>query len=84
MNFVKQIEGEDPVAVSGYYGKNYVISLLDDHNEIYSISILQDGNDAYLVAGVTNRYGNYVYAYKYKITNFTYGEIAEFLGQYVK
>lgn len=84
LNFVKQIEGEDPVAVSGYYGKNYVISLLDDHNEIYSISIMQDGNDAYLVAGVTNRYGNYVYAYKYKITNFTYGEIAKSFGQYVK
>ena len=84
LNFVKQIEGEDPVAVSGYYGKNYVISFLNDHNEICSISILQDGNDAYLVAGVTNRYGNYIYAYKYKITNFTYGEIARSFGKYVK
>jgi hypothetical protein len=84
LNFIKRIEAKDPESVSGTYGTYYMINFCHDHDEIYSISIFPEGDEVYLVAGVRESFLNYSYAYKYKITNFTYGEIAEFLGQYVK
>jgi hypothetical protein len=84
LNFIKRIEAKDPESVSGTYGTYYMINFCHDYDEIYSISIFPEGDEVYLVAGVRESFLNYSYAYKYKITNFTYGEIAEFLGQYVK
>ncbi|MBO5701178.1 MAG: hypothetical protein J6S71_01940 [Clostridia bacterium] len=84
LNFIKQIEAKDPESVSGTYGTYYMINFCHDHDEIYSISIFPEGDEVYLVAGVRESFLNYSYAYKYKIANFTYEEIAEFLGKYVK
>lgn len=86
LNFIKQIEAKDPESVSGGYGTYYKIDFCHDHDEVYSIAILPEGDDVYLVAGRsdTGALLRYSHAYKYKITNFTYDEIAEFLGQYVK
>ena len=86
LNFIKQIEAKEPESVSGGYGTYYKIDFCHDHDEVYSIAILPEGDDVYLVAGRsdTGAFLRYSHAYKYKITNFTYDEIAEFLGQYVK
>lgn len=86
LNFLKQIEAKDPESVSGTYGTHYMIDFYRDHDEVYSISILPEGDEVYLVAGMseTGAFLSYSHAYKYKITNFTYDEIAKFLGQYVK
>lgn len=86
LNFIKQIEAKDPESVSGIYGTHYMIDFHRDHDEVYSISILPEGDEVYLVAGIseTRAFLSYSHAYKYKITNFTYDEIAKFLGQYVK